>query len=153
MEMPNHDDWIALTTDVLPTEAAMEWATLAECGAVVCFAGVVRGSSEGRDKVSSLTYEAYEAQAVQKLGEVAAETRKRWPEVVRLALLHRVGAVELSEASVVVVASSPHRPEAFEAARYCIDTLKETVPIWKAEEWEGGRDWGLGAHPIRSSGG
>ena len=69
--------------------------------------------------------------------------------IERLALLHRVGDLALSEASVAVVASSPHRPEAFEAARFCIDTLKETVPIWKREHWEGGSDWGQCAHDIR----
>jgi molybdopterin synthase catalytic subunit len=66
----------------------------------------------------------------------------------RVALLHRVGPLDLEDASVVVAASAPHRPEAFEAARFCIDTLKATVPIWKQERWEGGEDWGLGATDI-----
>jgi len=133
------DDWIEVSEDVLPAAEAMDWATLASCGGVVCFAGTVRDSSDDRPGVKALTYEAYEEQAVVKLGEVAAECRRRWPDVVRLALLHRTGRLELTEASVIVVAS----------ARYCIDTLKETVPIWKAEDWEGGTDWALGEHPIR----
>ena len=143
------DDWIELSEDVLPTAGAMEWATLPSCGGVVCFAGTVRDSSDGRPGVKALTYEAYEEQALVRLGEVAAECRRRWPDVVRLALLHRTGRLELTEASVIVVASTPHRAEAFAAAKYCIDTLKETVPIWKAEDWEGGSDWALGEHPIR----
>ena len=64
-------------------------------------------------------------------------------------MLHRTGALALSEASVAVVVSSPHRDVAFEAARFCIDTLKETVPIWKQEHWAEGSDWALGAHVIR----
>jgi molybdopterin synthase catalytic subunit len=143
------DDWIELSEDVLPTAEAMEWATLPNCGGVVCFAGTVRDSSDGRPGVKALTYEAYEEQAVVRLQEVAAECRRRWPDVVRLALLHRTGRLELTEASVIVVASTPHRADAFAAAKYCIDTLKETVPIWKAEDWEGGSDWALGEHPIR----
>jgi molybdopterin synthase catalytic subunit len=143
------NDWIELSKDELPTAEAMEWATLANCGGVVCFAGTVRDSSEGRPGVTALTYEAYEEQAVVKLQEVADECRRRVPGTVRLVLLHRTGRLELTEASVIVVASAPHRGQAFEAARYCIDTLKETVPIWKAEDWQGGSDWALGEHEIR----
>jgi molybdopterin synthase catalytic subunit len=149
VEPPDALDWIGLTRAVLPVEAAMAWATRPGCGGVVCFTGVVRDSSEGRPGVRALTYEAYEEQATLKLGEVAAEARRRWPEVDRIALLHRLGTLALSEASVVVVVSSPHRAEAFEAARFCIDTLKETVPVWKAEHWEGGSGWAVGEHPIR----
>lgn len=149
MQAPEAPDWIGLSTGVLPVEQAMTWATRPGCGAVVCFTGVVRDHSEGRPGVVSLRYEAYEEQAVARLAEVARETRRRWPEVDRIALLHRLGDLALSETSVAVVVSSPHRPEAFEAARFCIDTLKETVPIWKAEEWQGGSDWAVGEHPIR----
>ena len=143
------NDWIELSKDELPTAEAMEWATLPNCGGVVCFAGTVRDSSEGRPGVTALTYEAYEEQAVIKLQEVADECRRRIPETVRLVLLHRTGRLELTEASVIVVASAPHRTQAFKAARYCIDTLTETVPIWKAEDWQGGSDWALGEHDIR----
>ena len=146
---PPADDWIELSKDELPAAEAMAWATLPSCGGVVCFAGTVRDSSDGRPGVTALTYEAYEEQAVVRLEEVAAEARLRWPDIVRTVLLHRTGRLELTEASVIVVVSAPHRAQAFEAARYCIDTLKETVPIWKAEDWAGGSDWALGEHPIR----
>ena len=149
VEPPDTPDWFGLTEEDLPVGRAMEWATRPGCGAVVCFTGVVRDSSEGRAGVQALTYEAYEEQATAKLAEVAAEARRRWPAIERLALLHRTGTLSLCEASVVVVASTPHRAEAFEAARFCIDTLKETVPIWKAEHWEGGSEWVEGEHPIR----
>jgi molybdopterin synthase catalytic subunit len=146
---PADRDWIAVTEDPLPVEAATAWATTPSSGAVVVFLGVVRDHSEGRAGVRGLTYEAYESEAVARLAAVADDARRRWPVVERLALLHRVGDLALSEASVAVVASSPHRPEAFDAARHCIDTLKETVPIWKREHWEGGSDWGQCAHDIR----
>ncbi|MFI5046395.1 MAG: molybdenum cofactor biosynthesis protein MoaE [Acidimicrobiia bacterium] len=146
---PAGGDWFAVTLEQLPVDTATTWATTPAAGAVVVFLGVVRDHSEGRDGVVGLTYEAYEAEAVSRLAAVAAECRHRWPVVERLALLHRIGDLELSEASVAVVASSPHRPEAFEAARFCIDTLKETVPIWKREHWAGGSDWGQCAHDIR----
>lgn len=143
-------DWVGITDDTLPVAAATEWAATPASGAVVTFSGVVRDHSDGRPGVVGLTYEAYEAEALRRLGEVVAATRSRWPVVERLVLLHRTGALSLSEASVVVVVSSPHRPEAFEAARFAIDTLKETVPIWKREHWEGGSDWAACSHPVRS---
>ena len=146
---PSGNDWVGLTPLPLPLDAAGTWAVTPSCGAVVSFTGVVRDHSDGRAGVTGLTYEAYEAEATRRLADVATETRRRWPEVGRLVLLHRVGDLELSEPSVVVVASAPHRAEAFEAARFCIDTLKETVPIWKREHWEGGSDWATCAHDAR----
>ncbi|MBA2326913.1 MAG: molybdenum cofactor biosynthesis protein MoaE [Actinobacteria bacterium] len=146
---PAGADWVGLTPLPLSIDDATAWATTPSCGAVVCFTGIVRDHSEGRAGVTGLTYEAYEAQATRRLGDVAAEARRRWPDVARLALLHRVGDLELSQASVVVVASAPHRAEAFEAARFCIDTLKETVPIWKREHWAGGSDWATCSHEVR----
>ena len=149
LEPPPTGDWVALTDEPLPTDRAARWAATTGSGAVVCFLGIVRDHSEGRGGVRGLTYEAYESEALHRLGEVAAETRRRWPAVERLAVIHRLGEVALSEPSVVVVASTPHRPEAFEAARFAIDTLKETVPIWKREHWDGGSDWGRAAHDVR----
>ena len=152
MQPPASGDWIALTGEPLPVDAAPVWATTPSSGAVVVFLGVVRDHADGRTGVTSLTYEAYEEEAVAKLASVATVARERWPVIDRVALLHRTGDLALSEASVAVVVSSPHRAEAFEAARFCIDTLKETVPIWKREHWEGGSDWGTGAHPVRAAG-
>ena len=126
----------------------MAWAGLPSCGAVVLFNGTVRDHAEGRPGVSSLEYEAYEEEVVPRLAAIAAEARARWPVLGRVALLHRTGALVVRETSVVVAASAPHRPEAFSAARFCIDTLKATVPIWKRETWEGGTDWGTRSHPV-----
>lgn len=152
MHPPAAGDWIAVTADPLPVDAAISWATTPGSGAVVVFLGVVRDNSEGRRGVRGLTYEAYVEAAVSRLGDVAAEARRRWSDVDRIVLLHRVGDLELSEASVAVVVSSPHRADAFEAARYCIDTLKETVPIWKREHWEGGSDWSPRSQTVRAVG-
>jgi molybdopterin synthase catalytic subunit len=102
--------------------------------------------------VHRLTYEAYEEEVEPRLAAIAAEARIRWPDVVRLVLLHRIGPLAVGESSVVVVASAPHRDAAFEAARFCIDTLKATVPIWKLEAWDGGEDWSACHHPVADVG-
>ena len=146
---PATHDWVALGPESLPTDAAIAWATTPGAGAVVSFLGVVRDHADGRDGVHSMTYEAYEEPAVRAMAEIAAAARRQWPDLCRLALLHRVGELQLSEASVLVVASSAHRALAFEAAHYCIDTLKESVPIWKQEHWSGGSSWAVEQHPIR----
>ena len=110
---------------------------------VVSFCGTVRDHSEGRPGVTSLEYEAYVEQVAPRLSLVADSARERWAEIGRLVLLHRVGRLEVGDVSVVVVASTPHRAEAFAAAQFCIDTLKHTVPIWKRETWTGGTDWSV----------
>jgi molybdopterin synthase catalytic subunit len=147
---PEARDWVALTDAELPATAAAEWATVPSAGAVVTFAGVVRDHAQGRSGVTAMTYEAYTGPAERALTEIAAEMRRRWPDLARIALLHRVGDLRLSEVSVIVVVSAPHRGVAFEAAAFAIDTLKETVPIWKQEHWEGGSDWAVEQHAIRS---
>ena len=147
---PVGPDWVALGSDPLPVAEATRWATVPEAGAVVTFLGVVRDHAEGRDDVRALTYEAYESEARRVMREIVAATRLRWPDVTRGALLHRLGELALTEASVAVVVSSPHRATAFDAARFMIDTLKESVPIWKQEHWSGGADWGTGAQELRT---
>jgi molybdopterin synthase catalytic subunit len=95
-----------------------------------------------------LTYEAYEEEVVPKCSAIAEQMRIQWPDLGRIAILHRVGQLQLGESSVLVVVSSPHRPEAFVAARFGIDALKSTVPIWKREEWGDGSDWAQSAQHI-----
>jgi molybdopterin synthase catalytic subunit len=109
-----------------------------EAGAVVTFAGVVRNHSRGRT-VLYLEYDAYRPMAQRKMREIADEAARRWE--CRIALQHRVGRLEIGEASVLIAVSSAHRGTAFEACRFAIDTLKENVPIWKKEVWEGGEVW------------
>ncbi len=142
------DDWVGVTADTLPAVAALAFVERPGCGASVMFTGMVRDHSEGRPGVSSLEYEAFDEEVTPRLAAIAAEARSRWPVLGRLVLLHRTGALAVGDASVVVAASAPHRAEAFDAARFCIDTLKATVPIWKRESWEGGEDWSACAHPV-----
>lgn len=124
------------------------WVVQPDCGAVVTFAGTVRDHAEGRAGVTALEYEAYAEEAGARLVALGEEALRRWPDLGRLALLHRTGTLAVTDVSVVVGVSAPHRDEAFEAARWCIDTLKATLPIWKRETWADGVDWGTGARPV-----
>ncbi|MDZ7674263.1 MAG: molybdenum cofactor biosynthesis protein MoaE [Acidimicrobiales bacterium] len=142
------DDWVGLSVAPLPVEVASRWAERDDCGGIVTFVGAARDHSEGRPGVHLLEYEAYERQVVPRLARVATEARERWSDIGRVALLHRVGPLAVRDAAVVVVVSAPHRDSAFDAARFCIDTLKSTVPIWKKESWEGGSSWGLEAQHL-----
>ena len=146
LQTPVGEDWIAIGRRPLPVDDAWKWVGVPDCGGIVTFCGTVRDHSQGRSGVTSLEYEAYEEHVVPRLTDVATEARVRWPEIGRLALLHRVGLLEVGEVAVVVAVSTPHRAEAFAAAQFCIDTLKHTVPIWKRETWEGGSDWSVCSH-------
>lgn len=145
---PPGDDWTDLVDGVLPGPEAADWVVRPDCGAVVVFTGTARDHADGRPGVDLLAYEAYEAQVVPRLREVVAEARRRWPSLGRVALLHRVGEVPVGDAAVVVAVSAPHRDAAFDAARFGIDAVKSSVPIWKRERWQGGEDWGLGSRPV-----
>jgi molybdopterin synthase catalytic subunit len=151
LSVPAGDDWVALTEQELPVELARAWSALPSSGAQVVFCGTVRDHAEGRDDVVALEYEAYAEHVEPRLQAIVDELRARWPDTVRVALLHRVGRLELTEVSVVVVVSSPHRGACFDAAEFAIDTLKASVPIWKKELWSGGdaSDWGTGATPVQ----
>ena len=146
---PDDDTWIALVHEELDVASLYAWSVQPSCGAVVLFSGTVRDHAEGRGGVTHLDYEAYERHVEPHLTAIADEMRVRWPSVGRIALVHRVGRLLLGESSVVVAVSAPHRGEAFESARYGIDTLKAVAPIWKKESWEDGEGWGLGTHDVR----
>ena len=152
VEPPDVDTWLLLTEDPLPVGAAADWVVQPDCGAVVVFSGTARDHAAGRKGVDQLEYEAYEEKVVARFDAIAGEIRARWPDVGRIALLHRVGVVNIAESSVVVAVSSPHRPAAFEAARFGIDSLKATAPIWKRERWADGESWGLDAQPVTKPG-
>jgi len=109
-------------------------------GATVLFSGTVRDHSPGRDGVSRLDYEAYEAVVEDKIREITVEAIERWP-ILRVAAVHRTGTLEVGEAAVMVAVSSAHRVDAFPAARFIIDELKGRAPIWKKEHWAGGAEW------------
>ena len=130
----------------LPVEKMIEWVSLPSCGAIVTFSGVVREYSSdhgGRPSggVTAIDYEAYAGYAHDRLLKIAEAARARWPGTGRIALLHRVGTVEVGEASVLVCVSAGHRREAFLAAQFCIDIAKACVPIWKLESRNGTKSW------------
>ena len=112
-------------------------------GAVVTFLGLVRNHNLGRS-VRYLEYEAYEPLALKAFGRIGAEIAERWPSA-RMALHHRIGRLEVGEASIAIVARSPHRADAYAACRYAIERVKQIAPIWKREFFEGGDVWIEGA--------
>jgi molybdopterin converting factor subunit 1 len=122
--------------DVAALERA---ASCPAAGALVTFVGTTRQTNAGR-QVRRLEYEAYEPMALSEMRKLAREAGKRWP-IVRIAIAHRIGVVEIGETSVAIAVAAAHRAEAFEACRFAIDRLKEVVPIWKKEHFEGGEIW------------
>ncbi len=143
MAAPLSANVIALTRKPIDV-AALGAATPAD-GAACTFVGVVRDHNAGR-AVLYLEYEAFEEMALPLMEEIAAEARRRWP-ITSVSIVHRLGRLEIGEASVAVAAFAPHRAEAFEACRYAIDTLKATVPIWKKEFYADGAVWLDGPRP------
>lgn len=134
---------IQLTHDTIDYHKLTEQVRRPNCGGVVTFLGTVRDLT-GDKVTSSLDYEAYPEMAEKKLAEIEEEVRERWP-VGDIVMVHRLGHLEISDISVAVAVSSPHRAQAFEACRYAIDRLKEVVPIWKKENWaDGTTEW---VHP------
>ena len=109
-------------------------------GGIVIFSGVVRNETGGRP-VKFLEYEAHAPMAEAKMREIGETVRARWAGVRRVALLHRIGRLEIGESSVLIAVSAAHRQDAFEACQYAIDTLKRTVPVWKKEHFEDGEVW------------
>lgn len=134
-------DWITVSPAELSAGALTAWAVRANCGAVVTFCGTVRDNSDSHDAIEALEYESSTELAERSIREIVATARVRWPALGAVAIHHRVGRVALTETAVVVAVSSPHRQDAFEAAQFCIDTLKTSVPMWKREYWPGGSAW------------
>jgi molybdopterin synthase catalytic subunit len=135
---------IRLTRDPIDYHALTEQVRRHDCGAVVTFLGTVRDLTGDRVTVA-LDYEAYPGMAEKKMAEIEADTRARWP-VGEMAMIHRLGRLDVGEVSVAVAVSCPHRGQAFEACRHAIDRLKELVPIWKKENWaDGSTEW---VHPA-----
>jgi molybdopterin converting factor subunit 1 len=129
-----------LTYEAMDAQQLADLVRRDESGAVALFYGVVRNHSEGRD-VERLEYEAHESMAVAKMREVAEETKRHFPDISEIGVWHRVGTLEIGETSLLVAVSSPHRKEAFEACHWCVDRVKEVVPVWKKEHWAGGAQW------------
>ncbi|HEY2923212.1 MAG TPA: molybdenum cofactor biosynthesis protein MoaE [Candidatus Binatia bacterium] len=110
-----------------------------EAGAVGTFIGTTRNNNEGR-KVIALDYEGYPEMAEKELRRIGEDAKRKWP-ICRMAIMHRLGPVQIGEASVIIAVSSAHRDAAFAACRFAIEEIKKTVPIWKKEVFEGGEIW------------
>ncbi len=130
---------IQITREPLDRNALVAAITHPGVGGIVVFEGVVRDNARGK-QVRYLEYDVYPEMAIQQIRAIITEAEKRWG-VERVAVAHRVGRLEIGEASVIVVVATPHRAEAFDACRYIIDTLKTTVPIWKKEVATTGEEW------------
>ena len=132
-------DAVAVTTSVLDLDELTKPLVMHGDGAIATFTGIVRSHNQGRT-VQFLEYEAYEPLAVRALGQIVEEARASWPSI-RMGIHHRIGRLEIGEASIVIAALSAHRADAFAACRYAIERVKQIVPIWKREHFEGGEMW------------
>ena len=134
---------VELTKVVIDANDVLRRVGSSQAGAVVLFLGTTREFT-GERRTVALDYECYPEMATKKLAELEAEARRRWP-IVECVIVHRLGHLELGEASIAIAVSSPHRQDAFSAAQWLIDTIKQVVPIWKQEHWaDGHREW---VHP------
>jgi molybdopterin synthase catalytic subunit len=133
-------DIFEITREPIDKQGLEQRVLTGASGAMVTFDGVVRNQTGGR-RVISLQYDAYVSMAIKEMSRIGDEVRERWPEVDRIGIIHRFGELKISESSVVIVITSPHRRIAFEACQYAIDRLKQTVPIWKKEVFEDGEEW------------
>jgi molybdopterin synthase catalytic subunit len=138
-------DRIALQQQPIDAAELMRQVRGLEDGAIVTFDGFVRNHSHGR-ATKFLEYEAYETMALGKMNEIVSQLRERYA-IHRVAMVHRLGHLEVGETSVFIAVSAAHRGAAFDACRYAIDTLKKTVPIWKKEFFEDGAVWADGELP------
>jgi MoaE-MoaD fusion protein len=134
--------YAAIVRDSIDTQGVLHGIKQGEDGAAVVFEGVVRNQTRGR-KTIYLNYEAYEEMALQQMEALAEQALKQF-KVREVALVHRLGRLEIGETSVLIVVASAHRAAAFDACRWLIDTLKRTVPIWKKEYFEDGAVWADG---------
>ena len=135
-----------ITSDEIELGDVVRAVEAGDAGAIVHFLGVVRNNTEGRE-VSYLEYEAYPPMAEKKMAEIAQEIHEKWG-LDRVAMIHRVGRLEIGEVSVAVAVASPHRREAFEACHYAMNRLKQIVPIWKREVWTDGEEEWVKPDPV-----
>ena len=135
-----------ITSDEIELGDVIRAVEAGDAGAIVHFLGVVRNNTEGRE-VSYLEYESYPPMAEKKMAEIAEEIHEKWG-LDRIAMIHRVGRLEIGEVSVAVAVASPHRKEAFEACHYAMNRLKQIVPIWKREVWADGEEEWVKPDPV-----
>ncbi|HCR48166.1 MAG TPA: molybdenum cofactor biosynthesis protein MoaE [Bacteroidetes bacterium] len=137
---PLSDTWIGISDEEIPAERALYFLTHRDAGGMTLFLGTTRRMT-GERETKHLTYEAYLPMALSEMGRLATEARKQWP-ILHMVLLHRIGLVPITEISVLIGVSTPHRDAAFLANRWLIDNLKADVPIWKQETYsDGSVEW------------
>ncbi|MGY3212726.1 molybdenum cofactor biosynthesis protein MoaE [Mucilaginibacter sp. HD30] len=135
---------IKLSPSTLNVQECVGWVMSPECGGIDVFIGTVRNATKGK-AVTRLEFEAYETMALRQIEKITALVLNKWP-VQKILVHHRTGVLQIGEIPVVIAVAAAHRAAAFDACRYIIDTLKETVPIWKKEVFEDGEVW-VAAHP------
>jgi molybdopterin synthase catalytic subunit len=135
---------LKITNEALNIDACINYVMTPQAGGIDVFIGTVRGETKGK-KVVRLEFEAYEKMALSEMKKIADEMMKQWP-LHKILIHHRVGVLQIGDVPVVIAVSASHRAASFEACRYAIDTLKQTVPIWKKEVFEDGEEW-VAAHP------
>ena len=141
----SHHDLYQLVREPIDTAALARHVRAPEDGATVTFDGFVRNQSHNRPTLH-LDYEAYESMALAKMREIGLQLHEKY-SIHRVAMVHRLGRLEIGDTSVFIAVSAPHRAAAFDACRFAIDTLKRTVPIWKKEYFEDGAVWADGELP------
>ncbi len=128
-----------LISETIDPRAVIQEVERPAAGAILTFAGTVRNHHLGRE-VTGIEYHAYEEMAVKELDHIEAAAKEKWPDI-EIEIVHRIGFLEIGEASVLIAVATAHRKEGFEALRYAIDTIKEDVPIWKKEMYTDGHAW------------
>ena len=139
MTDPQHRILCVLTHESIDMRTLTDFVADPGAGATATFVGTTRNTNDGR-RVVRLEYECYPGMAEKEMTKIAAEVLEKWP-IIKIAMIHRLGRVDIGEASVAIAVSSGHRHAAFEACHYAINQLKEMVPIWKKELYEGGELW------------
>lgn len=144
-QIDDRDKLFLITDQPVTLDDVARRVSRPDCGAIVTFAGVVRGATvteEGMRGTDFLNYEAYAEMAEHMLARIGDEIRAKWPQVLGVSILHRTGRLEIGEASVVIAVATPHRGDGcFDACSYAIERLKAIVPIWKEENWSDGSVW------------
>ncbi|MFD2871798.1 molybdenum cofactor biosynthesis protein MoaE [Mucilaginibacter ximonensis] len=135
---------IQISAKPLSVQQCIDWVMSPDCGGIDVFIGTVRSNTKGKI-VLRLEFEAYEKMALNELQKIAQQSFEKWP-VQKVVIRHRTGILQIGEIPVIIAVAAAHRDAAFEACRYIIDTLKQTVPIWKKEFFEDGEIW-VAAHP------
>jgi len=128
-----------VTDKPIDLKELVDYVSDPEAGAIASFIGTTRNNNEGR-KVIGLDYDGYSEMAEKELARIGEDAKTKWP-ICRMAIIHRLGPVQITEASVIIVVSAGHRDAAFAACRFAIEEIKKTVPIWKKEVYEGGEIW------------